>query len=141
MRRRTIQQELSSTHPQWVSIPGNRTEQDPKTFSRPGVGPIYTTNAKRLNNIAGGYHTSAFYASTAEVVSALPKARNWMKMVTSSTMVPREPINQGRLMSRYSFSWEWKRICVTLAQTFAKSVFLKSDSPLHHMLHCPVDSG
>jgi hypothetical protein len=49
-------------------------------------------------------------ASTADEASALPKARNWKKMVMSSTMVPREPISHGRLVRRYSFSWEWNRI-------------------------------
>jgi hypothetical protein len=46
----------------------------------------------------------------AAVTSPLPKARNWRKIVASSTIVPNEPINHGRFVIKYSFSTEWKRI-------------------------------
>jgi hypothetical protein len=54
--------------------------------------------------------TATHAAATADVCSPLPNARNWTKMVTSSTMVPSEPINHGKLVKKYSFSKEWKRI-------------------------------
>lgn len=50
--------------------------------------------------VGGSIYRDCVYASTAEVCSPLPKTRNWMKMVTSSTMVPREPISQGRLVRK-----------------------------------------
>ena len=46
-----------------------------------------------------------------------------MKMVMSSTIVPREPMSQGRLVSMYSFSCEWKMIYEMLvAADFQQSV-------------------
>lgn len=47
-----------------------------------------------------------------------------MKMITSSNIVPREPINHGRLVRKYSLSVEWQRICIGKI-----SKFLMEDRP------------
>lgn len=76
------------------------------------------------------------YASRAEDASPVPKARNWRKMMASSTMVPREPMSQGRLVMMYSCSVEWKMICAIVSQS--KSLFTINliYVLLRHTWHC-----
>lgn len=55
-------------------------------------------------------HAPNHYSTATDDDSGSPYIRNWTKMVASSTIVPSEPMSQGRLVRMYSFSIEWKII-------------------------------
>jgi hypothetical protein len=88
--------------PDWVSIDCNIVQNHTRTFAGHAHGP-----SERRINTTEQYE---IYASTEDKASPVPNARNCMKMIASSTMVPSEPISQGRLVRKYSFSVEWNKM-------------------------------